>query len=107
MKNEQKALPPRAVGLRHGRKVLTLLVLFLFLDICTTIVGLSTGLREMNPLLASLMRVMGLNALLVSRLLALALAVYFIYSGRILLLQRATAVMGVVVGWNVLWLFVR
>ena len=90
--------------MRRGRKFLTWLMVFLFLDVCTTILGLSTGLREANPVLSSLMHVTGLQGLLISKAIAVALALYFLYTGRVLLLRRVTMLMGLVVCWNILWL---
>lgn len=83
------------------------LVVFLCLDFCTTAVGIRTGFVELNPLVASAVRLGGLGGLLVSRFLAVAVAGYFIHSGRLLLLQRATVMMGLVVGWNLFWLAAR
>ena len=80
------------------------LVVFLCLDFCTTAAGISTGFVELNPLVASAARLGGFNGLLLSKFLAVALAGYFIHSGRLLLLQRATVMMGLVVGWNLFWL---
>ena len=101
MANDSKVL------IRHGRRFLTWLVVFLFLDVCTTIFGLSTGLHEMNPVVWSMMRFAGLHGLLISKVLALALAAYFLYSGRLVLLQRVTVLMGLVVAWNLVWILAR
>ena len=90
-----------------GKQLMVWLVLFTVLDMVTTILGLSTGLKEMNPVVWSLIRWAGLNGLLLSKLLAVALAAYFLYSGRLLLLRRVTVLMGVVVGWNFFWLIAR
>jgi hypothetical protein len=83
---------------------MTWLVLFLFLDICTTIIGLSFGYRELNPVVSSMMHVIGLRGLLLSKFLSAGLGGYFLYSGRLVLLRRVTVLMGMVVGWNLFWL---
>jgi len=80
------------------------LVVLMFLDFCTTVVGLSVGMRELNPLVASLLRLAGLNGLVLSKILAMALGLYFVYSGRLTLLRRVNVLMAAVVGWNLLWL---
>jgi hypothetical protein len=54
-----------------------------------------------------MVRLTGFSGLVLSKLLALALAAYFLYSGRLLLLRKATVLMGVVVGWNLLCLVAR
>lgn len=83
------------------------LAAFFLLDGYTTFLGLSTGLREMNPLVASMVRLTGFSGLFFSKLFGLALAGYFLRSGRLALLKRATVLMGLVVGWNLLCLAAR
>ena len=80
------------------------LVVFLCLDFCTTAVGMRSGFIELNPLVACVARLGGVSGLLLSRLLAVALAGYFIHSGRLALMRRATVMMGLVTGWNLFWL---
>jgi hypothetical protein len=96
-----------AAGLRRSKNVLLLLMAFFVLDACTTIVGLSVGFAEMNPFVSSMLRWTGLHGLWITKLLAIALAGYFLYSGRFALLRKVTVVMGMVVGWNLFWLFTR
>lgn len=92
---------------KRGKTFMRWLVFFFVLDVCTTIVGLETGLKEMNPVIWSMMRATGLYGLVISKILALGLAGYFLYSGRMVLLQRVTVLMGLVVGWNIFWLVAR
>jgi len=83
-----------------------LLLVFLFLDVWTTLAGLRLGLGEINPLVASALRRDGLRGFLTLKVVALTLAGYFLHTGRLALLQRATIVVGVVVLWNLFWLAV-
>lgn len=83
------------------------LILFLALDLGTTAFGLRLGIAEMNPVVASILRADGLQGLLFTKLVALALAAYFLYTGRLLLLRRVTVLMGLVVGWNLFWIMAR
>ena len=101
----QLALPPHAAAsLRRSRNIIVMLLIFFFLDVCTTIVGLSFGFHELNPFMSSMLSWMGLHGLWVSKLFALVLAAYFLYSGRLTLLRRVTVAMGMVVSWNLFWL---
>jgi hypothetical protein len=93
-----------ASGLRRGKHLMLMLLVLLFIDVCTTIVGLSFGFQELNPFVASMLRWTGLHGLWITKVGALGLAGYFLYSGRLALLRRVTVVMGVVVGWNLFWL---
>ena len=102
-----KALSPVPALPRRETWLMFWLVAFLCLDFCTTDVGLNKGFMELNPLVAFAVRLSGLGGLLVSKFLAVALAGYFAHSGRLLLLQRATVVIGLVVGWNLFWLAAR
>ena len=81
------------------------LLIFLLLDLYTTVFGLRIGFQELNPVLSSMLRLPGISGLVLSRILAVVMASYFLYSGRLLLLRRATVVMALVVGWNLFWLF--
>ena len=92
---------------RRGKLLMSWLMLFLLLDVCTTVFGLSVGFRELNPLLASWMHASGIGGLFLYKALALVLAGYFLYSGRLALLRRVTVLMGLVVGWNLFWLVTR
>ena len=84
----------------RSKNLILLLLVFCFLDVCTTIVGLSVGFEELNPFVSSMLRATGLHGLWISKLFALALAAYFLYSGRLALLRRVTVLMGFVVSWN-------
>ena len=86
---------------------MVLMTVFQFLDIVTTVLGLSIGYKELNPIVFSMIRLDGLRGLLLSKLLALAFAGYFLYSGRLLLLRRVTVLMAVLLGWNLFWLAAR
>ena len=91
-------------NLRRSKNVILLLLVFFFLDVCTTVVGLSIGFRELNPFVSSMLHATGLHGLWISKLIAVAMAAYFLYSGRLALLRRVTVLMGVVVSWNLFWL---
>ena len=91
-------------NLRRSKNVILLLLVFFLLDICTTIVGLSFGFHELNPFVASMLESTGLHGLWITKLIALGMAAYFLYSGRLALLRRVTVLMGVVVSWNLFWL---
>ncbi len=99
-------MSPRPLGVRRGWVLMVWLVVFLFLDVCTTQAGLRQGLGELNPVVSSAMRLDGIKGFLALKFVALALAVYFLHTGRLVLLQRATLAVGVVVLWNLFWLAV-
>lgn len=107
MNNDRRMLTPRAARGEAGAALLGWLILFQLLDISTTILGLSWGFRELNPLVRSMMHASGLGGLLFSKVLAVALGAYFLCSGRLLLLRRVTALMGFLVAWNLFWLSAR
>jgi hypothetical protein len=85
---------------------MALLLVFLFLDVWTTLAGLRLGLGEINPLVASAVRHDGIKGFLTLKVMAMTLAGYFLHTGRLALLQRATVLVGVVVLWNLFWLAV-
>lgn len=85
---------------RTGKILLLWLILFSFLDMCTTAVCLVSGYRELNPVVSFCMLLAGFKGLLLCKLAGVALGVYFLSSGRLRLLRRATVVSGLVVGWN-------
>ncbi|MBI3667285.1 MAG: hypothetical protein HY236_13845 [Acidobacteria bacterium] len=93
-----------AVTRPPGHALMAWMTVFQFLDIVTTILGLSVGYQELNPVVFSMIRLDGLRGLLLSKVLALAFAGYFLYSGRVLLLRRVTVLMALLVSWNLFWL---
>jgi hypothetical protein len=99
--------PALPAASKRGKTLMLWLLFFFFLDVCTTIVGLSEGFRELNPVVSSALHLTGLQGLVLTKLMALSLAGYFLYSGRLLLLRKVTVVMGLVVGWNLFWLVAR
>lgn len=83
------------------------LMVFFFLDTYTTSLGLSAGFMELNPVIAAMVRLTGFQGLVLTKIAAVLLASYFLYTGRLALLRRVTVLMGLVVGWNVFWLVSR
>ena len=73
-------------------------------DIITTVVALSHGGYEQNPLVARFMMVGTLNGLLWSKLVVLALAAVIIRSRGFRVIRIANVAFAVVVGWNILML---
>ena len=90
-----------------GPAMLALLIFFQFLDVVTTAVGLHLNLREGNPVVAWMIDRWGMEGLVLSKFLALSMAGFFLYTGRMLLLLRVTQLMGLLVVWNLLWLAVK
>ncbi len=103
---KDQPLSPRLRSVRRGWILMIWLVVFLLLDVCTTLAGLRHGFAELNPLVSSAMRLDGIKGFLTLKVVALTLAGYFLHSGRLVLLQRATVLVGVVVLWNLFWLAV-
>lgn len=95
---------PKSSRRNTGKILLLWLILFSFLDMCTTAVCLVSGYRELNPVVSFCMRLAGFKGLLLCKFAGVALGVYFLNSGRLRLLRRATALIGLVVAWNAFWL---
>ena len=92
---------------RHAMKALVVLFAYLqLMDFLTTLVVLSHGGREMNPIVAELIEMHPLLGLLTAKLFAMALAVFCALSGRDKLLMRAILIYAVLVVWNVLTLII-
>jgi hypothetical protein len=92
---------------KRGTYLMCWLMVFFFLDTYTTSLGLSQGFIELNPVVASMVHLTGLQGLVLTKIAAVLMASYFLYTGRLALLRRVTVLMGLVVCWNVFWLASR
>lgn len=97
---------PAEMG-KRGTALMCWLMVFFFLDTYTTTLGLSAGFMEANPVIASAIHLTGLQGLVLTKIAAVLMASYFMYTGRLALLRRVTLLMGMVVCWNLFWLASR
>ena len=78
-------------------------VLLQVLDMATTLVGLRLGGTELNPMIASLMRLTEpAIGLLLAKLIGFGLGGYFIWTQKTRLIRRINILFAILVLWNTL-----
>lgn len=78
-------------------------VLLQVLDVATTLIGLHIGGSELNPLIATLMRVTEPTiALMVAKSVGFGLGGYFIWRQKTRLIRRINIFFAALVTWNII-----